>query len=54
MDEMACGSLAKKFHALQRASTMSSQVSKTVMTVMASLLARRQVQTFPTGFSSGL
>ena len=51
MDEMACRSMAKKFHALQRASTMSSQVSKTIM---ASLLARRQVQTFPTGFSSGL
>ena len=38
MEAMALGSFAKKFHALQQASTMSSQLSKTVM---ASLLARR-------------
>ena len=45
------GSLAKKFHALQQAPKMSSQLSKTQM---ASLLARRQAQTFSTGFNSGL
>ena len=38
MEAMALGSFAKKFHALQQASTMSSQLSKTLM---ARWLARR-------------
>ncbi len=43
---MALGLLAKKVQAVQQAPTMASQVSKTVL---ASLLARRQAQTFSTG-----
>ena len=43
---MALGSFAKKFHAVQQALTISSYLSKTVM---ASLLARREAQTFSTG-----
>jgi len=45
------GSLAKRFHAAQQASTMALQLSKTLM---ASELARRSCQMFSTRFSSGL
>ena len=50
MAAMTFVSLAKKFQALPQAVTMSSQLSKTVM---VGLLARRQAQTFSTGFNAG-
>jgi hypothetical protein len=45
------GSLAKRFHAAQQASTLASWLSKTLM---ARQLARKGCRMFSTGFSSGL
>jgi hypothetical protein len=50
MGAMAFASLAKKAPALQQASTMSSQVLKTVT---ASFPAQRPPQARPTGFNPG-
>ena len=45
------GSLAKRFHAVQQASGIASQLSGTLM---AGRLARREGQRFLTGFRSGV